>query len=254
MQPKGSSKKNVLAELKKIRTKDQPYADGRILCSLCTRPHPIAQKAYQMFIESNLGDPGLFSGTAQLEQDVITQLSGLLHNPNACGHIVSGGTEANLLALLAAKNNTSRDKSEVILPKSAHFSFTKICKILNLQPIYARLANDYTVNPFDVANLVNQKTLAIVGTAGSAELGTIDPIDKLSEIALTKAVYFHVDAAFGGLVIPFLKGEKATFDFQNEAVQSITVDPHKMGLAAIPAGGLLFRDLKLLDSLKTKTP
>ena len=34
----------------------------------------------------------------------------------------------------------------------------------------------------------------------------------------------------------------------------MTVDPHKMGMAAIPAGGIIFRDRKALDFIKTETP
>ena len=64
----------------------------------------------------------------------------------------------------------------------------------------------------------------------------------------------HVDAAFGGLVIPFLPEPKPIFDFSLEGVKSITVDPHKMGMAAIPAGGILFKDAKTLDYIKTETP
>jgi tyrosine decarboxylase / aspartate 1-decarboxylase len=71
---------------------------------------------------------------------------------------------------------------------------------------------------------------------------------------LRRGVYFHVDAAFGGLVIPFLKNNQPTFDFSLEGVKSITVDPHKMGMAAIPSGGILFKDAKMLDYLKTETP
>ena len=44
------------------------------------------------------------------------------------------------------------------------------------------------------------------------------------------------------------------FDFSFEAVKSMTVDPHKMGMAAIPAGGIIFRDPKTLDFIKTETP
>ena len=71
---------------------------------MCTKPHPIAQKAYQLYLSSNLGDPGLFPGSVQLEKEVINQLATLLHGKNCVGSIVSGGTEANLLALLAARN------------------------------------------------------------------------------------------------------------------------------------------------------
>jgi tyrosine decarboxylase/aspartate 1-decarboxylase len=99
--------------------------------------------------------------------------------------------------------------------------------------------------------------VAIVGSAGTAELGVVDPIDRLSHIALKHGVYLHVDAALGGLIIPFLRtsdGESFEFDFRLKGVNSITVDPHKMGMTTIPAGGILFRNRDSLDYIKTETP
>ncbi|MEM3569476.1 MAG: aminotransferase class V-fold PLP-dependent enzyme, partial [Candidatus Jordarchaeales archaeon] len=111
-----------------------------------------------------------------------------------------------------------------------------------------RLDEEYRVDVDDVQEKVTSDTFAIVGIAGTTALGTVDPIEALSDIAEDKGIYLHVDAAFGGFVLPFL--EKAgfrvpSFDFRNEGVCSITVDPHKMGMAPIPAGGLLLRDEKL---------
>ncbi len=254
MLPKRLNGKTVLAELKKINNLDQHYADGRILCSMCTTPHSIAKKAYQMFFESNLGDSGLFAGSVQIEKEVIKELATLLQGANATGFVVSGGTEANLMALLAARNMAKVDKPEVVLSKSVHFSFTKICNLLSLKPVYAGLDSSFRVNTSEVEKCINKNTVAIVGTAGTAELGTVDPIDRLSDIALRHNVYLHVDAAFGGLIIPFLPKPKPIFDFSLEGVKSITVDPHKMGMAAIPAGGILFKDPKTLDFIKTETP
>ena len=157
MQPKGLSEKAVLAELKKMHALDKGYADGKILCSMCTKPHPIAEKAYRMFFESNLGDPGLFPASVQLEKEVINQLGTLLHCKNAVGFVVSGGTEANLMALLAARNMAKVNQPEVVLPESAHFSFTKICNLLNLKPVYAGLDSSFRVNPSDVEKSHQQK-------------------------------------------------------------------------------------------------
>jgi tyrosine decarboxylase/aspartate 1-decarboxylase len=253
MQPKGAPAPDVLAELKKRCKQNKRYSSGRILCSLCTSPHPVAKKAYQQFFESNLGDQALFPEAAEIEREVMAQLSHLLHGNGAVGFVVSGGTEANLLALLAAKNKANIAQPEVILPDSAHFSFTKTCNLLGLKPVYAPLDGNYRVMLTDVEKLMNKNTVAIVGTAGTAELGAVDPIQELSEIALKRNVHLHVDAAFGGLVIPFIEKPLA-FDFQIEGVQSMTVDPHKMGMAAIPAGGILFRHEEMLDQLKTETP
>ncbi len=254
MHAKGLSKKRVLAELERIREQDQRYDDGKILCSMCTKPHPIAEKAYQLFLNSNLGDPRLFSGSARLEKEVINQLATLLHGENCVGHLVSGGTEANLMALLAARNMAQVSQPEVVLPESAHFSFTKICNLLNLKPVYAGLDSSFRVDSSSVEKRVSKNTVAIVGTAGTAELGAVDSIEELSSVALKHDVWLHVDAAFGGLVIPFLKNAKYKFDFTLDAVKSMTIDPHKMGMAAIPAGGIIFRDSKALDFIKTETP
>jgi tyrosine decarboxylase/aspartate 1-decarboxylase len=247
-------RKTVLAELKKRHAEDKRYEDGRILCAMCTKPHPIAKKAYQLFFESNLGDKSLFPATAQLESEVVSELASLLNGKTATGFIVSGGTEANLLALLSAKNTARISAPEVILPESTHFSFTKTCSLLSLKPVYAPLDRSFRVQAAGVEKLINPNTVAIVGTAGTAELGAIDPIEELSQIALKHNVHLHVDAAFGGLAIPFLKNASFKFDFGLEGVNSITVDPHKMGMAAIPAGGILFRDRAMLESLKTETP
>ncbi len=253
MQPKGIPAKDVLAELKNRNKQNNRYASGRILCSMCTLPHPVAKNAYQQFFESNLGDQALFPATAEIEREVIEQLSSLLHGKNTGGFVVSGGTEANLLAILAAKKKANITDPEIILPDSAHFSFTKTCSLLGIKPVYTPLDRNYRVMPADVEKLINKNTVAIIGTAGTAETGAVDPIQALSEIALRNNVHLHVDAAFGGLVIPFLEKPFA-FDFQLEGVQSMTVDPHKMGMAAIPAGGILFRHKEILDYLRTETP
>ena len=129
-------------------------------CVLCA-PNliPVAEKAYQMFFDSNLGDSGLFPGSAQVEKEVMAQLAGLLNNADASGFMVSGGTEANLMALLAARNRAQIDEPEVILPESAHFSFNKICGMLKIKPIYVGLDSDFRVNVTQVEKNITKTRL-----------------------------------------------------------------------------------------------
>ncbi len=221
---------------------------------MCTAPHPIAKKAYELYFEANLGDSGLFPASAELEREAIAQLAALLNSTQACGFIVSGGTEANLLALAAAKNQAKTPSPEVVLGENAHFSFTKICRLLSIKPVYAPLDNKMRVDASAVEGLVKENTVAVIGTVGSAEFGAVDPIEALAQIAQKHSLPLHVDAAFGGLVVPFLSNKKSCFDFTLASVQSITIDPHKMGFAAIPAGGILFRNPAVLETLKTQTP
>jgi tyrosine decarboxylase/aspartate 1-decarboxylase len=189
----------------------------------------------------------------QVEREVVAQLGKLLKNTNATGFLVTGGTEANLMALLAARNKAQIPNPEVVLPQSAHFSFNKICCMLKIKPVYVGLDSDFRADITQIENSITKNTISLVGTAGTAELGAVDQIDRISEIAVKYGVWLHVDAAFGGLVIPFLK-ERFAFDFGLRGVASMTVDPHKMGMAAIPAGGILFKESKMLNYVKTETP
>ena len=238
------------------------HGSGKILGSMCTCPHPVGLKAYQMFIESNLGDPGLFRGTKAMEEEVINLLGDLLGKRDIHGHIITGGTEANIMAMRAARNNVRLEKPEIknpeiIVPRSAHFSFKKAAEMLCLTLMEAELDSNYKVNINSIEELISKDTVAVVGVAGTTELGKIDPIEDLSNICIENNIYLHVDAAFGGYSIPFLNEigyNLPKFDFELRGVCSITIDPHKMGLAPIPTGGILFREKKYLDAMSIETP
>jgi tyrosine decarboxylase/aspartate 1-decarboxylase len=257
MESKGRSPRDVLSELRRVLEEDAKYGNGRILSSMCTNPQAIAKAAHRMFLTSNLGDPGLFQGTQRLEREAVRKLADLLNGRESVGFIVSGGTEANLMALWAARNSANVSNPEMVVPESAHFSFDKICNLLEVKLVRAALDDTYRVSPKAVERCITDRTVAIVGTAGTSELGAVDPIVELSRIAVDHNVSLHVDAAFGGLVIPFLEPKMQdglAFDFGLEGVKSITVDPHKMGMVPIPAGGILFRDKASLESIRTETP
>jgi tyrosine decarboxylase/aspartate 1-decarboxylase len=257
MQKKGIPREQVFEKLREYKKKDLTYQSGRIMGSMCTLPHPLAVEAYNLFLESNLGDPGLFPGNQALEDETITMLGGLLGNRQVYGHIITGGTEANLMAMRAACNSGKVKKPEVIVPRSAHFSFQKAADMLKFQMKEAELDRDYKVDLESVEELISPRTVAVVGVAGTTELGKIDPIPDLSRLCLEQDLYLHVDAAFGGFIIPFLQDagyELPRFDFTLEGVSSITIDPHKMGLAPIPTGGILFRDKEHLNAMSIETP
>ena len=259
MQDKGITKEELQAELDQIKALDMEYESGRIISSMCTQPHPIAKEVFNQFFESNLGDPGLFKGTSATEKKVIKQLGQLLHLEKSYGTMVTGGTEANLMAMRAARNMARLDKGithpEIIVPPTAHFSFKKAEDILGLKIIESDVDENYRINTETLEEKITPNTVAIVAIAGTTELGRIDPIEEIGKIASKHNIYLHVDAAFGGFIIPFLDDyDFPEFDFKINAVSSITLDPHKMGLAPIPAGCIIFRDKKSLDSMDVDTP
>ena len=260
MDRKPKSKEEIFEELEQYQKKDMKYSDGRILGSMCTEAEPIAKEVFYKFINSNLGDPGLFPGTKAIEDKAIKMIGSLVSIDNPYGHIVTGGTEANLMAMRAARNYARRYKNitepEMIVPKSAHFSFKKAADMFGMKVVEADM-DGYLIDVNSLENKINKNTAVIVAIAGTTELGLIDNVEEIAEIAKKHDIYLHVDAAFGGFVIPFLREEGydfPKFDFSLDAVCSMTIDPHKMGLSVIPSGCILFRDKKYLDVMAVKAP
>ena len=94
---------NILSELDKYKIKDFTFKSGKIIGSMCTKPHDIAIKAYIKFIDTNLGDPELFPGTKEIEDNLKKYILNLLNAPTSAGGIVvSGGTEGNITAMFDA--------------------------------------------------------------------------------------------------------------------------------------------------------
>ena len=223
------------------------YSSGKILGSMCTKPLQFANKIYAAYLDKNLGDPGLWLGTWSMEREVISMIGNLLHSDEAVGYLVTGGTEANLIAVRTARNHANyfKNDNEIVVPSSAHASFDKAADLMRLNIIKCPLNEEYSVDIEAVKEAISPRTIAIVGIAGSTSLGTVDDIKALSDLAIDHNIYLHVDSAFGGFVLPFLKEhgyDVPDYDFVHEGVKSITIDPHKMGLGPIPAGGIIFRD------------
>jgi tyrosine decarboxylase/aspartate 1-decarboxylase len=251
----GISEKKIMEKLIEAYTKNFHFSSGKILGSMCTEPHRIAVKSHMMFIDSNLGNPGLYPGTKELENAVVKMLASLYHGDNVTGYVLSGGSESNLTALWIARNITG--KKEVIFSRSAHFSFIKSCDILGLRPVMINPDSDYKISVDDVKKKITKDTCVVIGIAGTTDLGVIDPIEELSDICENNNIFLHVDAAFGGFVLPFLKrlGYKIEkFDFELEGVTSITTDPHKMGCSTMPSSVFLIRDKNYFDKISVESP
>ncbi|MDO5846574.1 MAG: tyrosine decarboxylase MfnA, partial [Methanocorpusculum sp.] len=240
MEEKGCSREEVVSLLAGYRALDLHH--DHILSSMCTVPHPIAVAVHEMFASSNLGDPGLFPGTTKVEELLVHSLGELMHNANAGGYATSGGTESNLQAIRIAKKLKPVAKPNIVVPASAHFSFDKTCDILGIEMrVVPYEEGRYTVDTDKMAEAVDRNTIAVSAVAGTTEYGVVDDVPAVAKIARENDIFCHVDAAFGGFVIPFLKNP-APFDFAVEGVSAVSLDPHKMGMSTIPCGCLLLRD------------
>lgn len=256
MEERGMSRDAVESLLEEKKHKDLSYK--RVLSSMCTYPHEIAAYAHNMFLESNLGDSGLFPGTKEMETELIRMIGALLGRENVYGYLSTGGTESNIQAIRAIRNRRKRAglrEMNIIVPETAHFSFDKIADILCVDVKKATLDDALRVDVNSVEELIDANTICVVGIAGTTEFGQIDPIKKLSAITQENDLFLHVDAAFGGFVIPFLaEKDRYQFDFALDGVSCVSVDPHKMGMSTIPSGCILFRENSYLDELEVSTP
>lgn len=102
----------------------------------------------------------------------------------------------------------------------------------------------YQIDLAKLTDSISENTFAIVGVAGTTAFGTIDPLLELNDICLSNNIDLHIDAAFGGLVIPFIDEvqTECNLSFDLKALKSMTIDIHKMGRVPCPGGGLLWRD------------
>jgi tyrosine decarboxylase/aspartate 1-decarboxylase len=259
MEDKGIDQQIITAELKSRLQKDFTFNSGKILGSMCTRPHPFAEEIFTKYIEKNIGDPGLVNATEDIEKETISMLGKLLGLSKASGYIVTGGTEGNILAMWTAKKLAKKKDSlgEIILSEAAHFSFDKASDLLGFTLKKIPLTPAFQIDMKKVKKAISTSTIALVGVAGTTGLGIVDPIDELSELALKKGIYLHVDSAFAGYVLPFLKelGYPAPpFNFRLKGVSSMTIDPHKMGMGIIPAGGIIYRTGELAETVRLNIP
>ncbi|WP_275895647.1 tyrosine decarboxylase MfnA [Halorussus rarus] len=228
-----------------------PQDFGRVLSSMCTEPHPAAREAAERFLADNPGDPTTYPAVADLEREAVETLGEITGLADPHGYVASGGTEANLQAVRAARNLADASSPNVVAPESAHFSFQKAAEVLDVELRLAATDGDRRVDLAEVRRLADDDTAVIVGVAGTTEYGRVDPIPALGDVASDVDALLHVDAAWGGFVLPFTDHE---WNFAHAPVDTLAIDPHKMGRAPIPAGGFLARDPAVLDALSVETP
>jgi len=231
-------------------------------------------EAYVRFIHGEIWHTGV--GARQMEREVISAMGDILGNPEAVGVITSGGSESDICALIAAKarafckefpqvdredihavlgtfHQFEKNTHSIVMPLHSHYSLYKGCAMLGLEPIpvFPIEGTYYKVDLDDVRASVRDDTIGIVATAGTWPFGTIDPIAQMGEVAAKHDLYYHVDACFGGFIIPFLErsGYYDTpldpWDFRVPAVHSISADLHKNGMVPPPASSLYFRNKEI---------
>ncbi|MFW9957660.1 MAG: tyrosine decarboxylase MfnA [Candidatus Odinarchaeota archaeon] len=254
----GLTRDKVLETLDILLASDATYQSGHPIASMSTIPHSIGVEVFSRTLEKNAGRLHTFKGSARVEQEVIAMIGNLLNLNTPFGTTTSGGTESNILAMLAARETSKKiTEPEVIAPNTVHSSVDKAAWLLGVRLIKTPVDKNYRAKPRSIEAKITENTIGIISTAGTTYLGQVDPIEELGRIAFEHKIPLHVDAAFGGFVLPFLNdlyGVDINFDFKVKGVTSVSSDPHKMGLAPIPAGCILFRNKGHLKAITRKVP
>lgn len=213
----------------------------------------VQKAAYTAFMSENGLGPMAFPSLKRMEAEIVGFGLSLLHGPEGAGGVTtSGGTDSITMAVKAARDYARRAKGvsgplNLVLPWSAHPAFDKACAVMEIE-VRRIPVKDLLADPKAMAAACDASTMMIVGSAPCFPYGLIDPIDALSDLALAKDLWLHVDACVGGYIAPFVKmngGDVAPFDFELPGVRSMSADLHKYGYCAKGASTLFFRSAEL---------
>ncbi|MGC9011873.1 aminotransferase class V-fold PLP-dependent enzyme [Thermogladius sp.] len=224
-----------------------PRHESSILGSMTTPPDPLALHAFSVFSHTNLADIELFPPLKDMYREVLEFAAALYGSGK--GYVTAGATESNIVALFVARELHGKGSSVVLAPDTVHLSVEKGCRLLGCKLVKVPTGNK-PVDPGLLEDYVRvHKPFAIVVTAGTTELGLVDPLREVAKIASEHGVYLHVDAAYGGLIVPFLyeKGLLRDNVYFYPGVSSIAVDFHKFAAVPPPAGLILFSSDEYLD-------
>jgi len=117
----------------------------------------------------------------------------------------SGATESNNLALIGAAMRYKKKGNHIIISEIEHISILNIAKYLKRQGFeVSRVPVDqYGIVRLDkLERLVTEKTILISISTASNEIGSIQPIEEISDIAIKNKILFHTDAVASESVIP----------------------------------------------------
>jgi glutamate/tyrosine decarboxylase-like PLP-dependent enzyme len=213
----------------------------------------VQKEAYVLFMSENGLGPLAFPSLKQMEDEVVGFGLSLLHAPDdASGAITSGGTDSITMAMKAARDYARKERGirgilNVVLPRSAHPAFDKAAALMEIEVRRTPLSS-FLADLAAMSEAADGATIMIAGSAPNFPFGLIDPIAELSNLALKRNLWLHVDACVGGYIAPFVKmngGDIAPFDFELPGVRSMSADLHKYGYCAKGASTVFFRSAAL---------
>ena len=180
--------------------------------------------------------------------------------PGSGGLLTTGGSAANLTAVVAARHQASEagadiSKLMIYTSEQAHSSVTRaawIAGIPRANVVTVAVDDDYRMLTSDLERCVSADRaeglapLMVVASAGTTNTGTIDPLHEIADYCLGQKLWLHVDAAYAGFAALTAEGKRMLSGL--ERADSLTLDPHKWLFVPFECGCLLVRDPATLTS------
>jgi glutamate/tyrosine decarboxylase-like PLP-dependent enzyme len=194
-------------------------------------------------------------GAVEMENLVLEWMASLVgFGPGWGGNLTSGGSVANLIAVVTARHAhglKARDfeRAVVYLTGQAHHCVDKAIRIAGMGECvrrYLPVDTGYRMRPDALEDQVAADRAEglvpwlLVASAGTTDVGAVDPLEALGAIARREGLWYHVDAAYGGFfalldeVRPRLRGMGLA--------DSVVLDPHKGLFLPYGSGAVLVRD------------
>ena len=198
-------------------------------------------------------------GPVRMENLLVRWAADLVGYPaEAGGNIASGGSIATLTALAAARDARGIRAAEVpravvYLTAQAHHCIEKSLRLAGLAEAPVRFVSmdeRHRMRPDALAAAIAADRAAglapwiVVAAAGTTDVGAVDPLDAIAEIAARERCWFHVDAAYGGFFLLTDHGKQVLRGIERS--DSVVLDPHKSLFLPFGVGMVLLRDLRLL--------
>jgi sphinganine-1-phosphate aldolase len=250
----GVPAEQVLAELRELRAGDLPTHGGRLFAYVYDPAldglDELARQAHAISSHVNGLDPTAFPSLLAMENALVAAAAGLLGgDARTVGSVTGGGTESLLLAVKAARDaRPELDRPRLLVPSTAHAAFAKAAHYLRVVLDVVPVGPDRRADPAAMAAAIRHDTVLMAGSAPSYAHGVVDPIPDLAAAAAERGVRFHVDACFGGWILPYLRrlgADLPAFDLTVPGVSSISVDLHKYAYAPKGVSVLLHRTEEL---------
>ncbi|MBM7519934.1 pyridoxal phosphate-dependent decarboxylase family protein [Nocardioides nitrophenolicus] len=229
-----------------------PTDHPRYLAFVGGAPTPAAVLADAALSAASVyGGSELEAGAAvAAERAALRWLCDLAGYPDqAHGAFVSGGSIANLSALVAARHARSAHGTlprTILAGAGVHASVDAAAAIMGCVVERAG-APDEPLRAADLKPVLDaldpRDVVAVVASAGATNTGAVDALAEIADLCAGYGLWLHVDAAYGGAAL-LVPAERAAFD-GIERADSLTIDPHKWLFTPFDCAAVLYREPEL---------